>query len=204
MVAPRIGFAIQQLGLRAIPVLLRTGQTAMRYFVTSPGSKGKATTELAKRVLGKNNVVDDIGNLTAKVKNNPVSKIIDPKKLSMAERDALMQTTYRDSAKLLQKHPSYPLNAKLAKDIETGFGGKFDKIFSSRNFIAGDRTAATVAKATEKLVKAPKQLPKPIATGPTTAEIVKARVSAGMGIPSREKLKTITKVYRSKIIILEN
>ena len=75
MVAPIIGFAIQQLGLRAIPVLLRTGQTAMRYFVTSPGSKGKATTELAKRVLGKNNVVDEIGSLTAKVKNNPVSKI---------------------------------------------------------------------------------------------------------------------------------
>ena len=39
----------------------------------------------------------------------------------MAERDALMQTTYRDSAKLLQKHPSYPLNAKLAKDIEIAY-----------------------------------------------------------------------------------
>lgn len=202
-VAAIIGIAIQQLGIRAIPVLLRTGQTAMRYIITSPGSKGNITKELAKKYLPRGSVVDDIGSLTVKVKNNPVNKVLDPKKLSMAERDALMQTTYRDSAKLLQKHPSYPLNAKLAKDIETGFGGKFDKIFSSRNFIAGDRTAATVAKATEKLVKAPKQLPKPIATGPTTAEIVKARVSAGMGIPSRETLKTIPKVDRSKIIKLE-
>ena len=219
MVAPIIGFAIQQLGLRAIPVLLRTGQTAMRYFVTSPGSKGKATTELAKRVLGKNNVVDDIGNLTAKVKNNPVSKIIDPKKLSTAERDALMQTTYRDSAKLLQNQPSFAVNARLAKDIEAGFGGKFDKVFANRNFILGDRTAVTVAKTTEKIAKAPKQLPKPdtlkkipdIQKAPSliqteakaAAEIAKARVSAGMGIPARETLKTIPKVDRSKIIKLE-
>ena len=157
-VAAIIGIAIQQLGIRAIPVLLRTGQTAMRYIITSPGSKGNITKELAKKYLPRGSVVDDIGSLTAKVKNNPVNKVLDPKKLSMAERDALMQTTYRDSAKLLQKHPSYPLNAKLGKDIETGFGGKFDKIFSSRNFIAGDRTAVTVAKATEKLAKAPKQL----------------------------------------------
>ena len=219
MVAPIIGFAIQQLGLRAIPVLLRTGQTAMRYFVTSPGNKGKATTELAKRVLGKNNVVDDIGSLTAKVKNNPVSKIIDPKKLSTAERDALMQTTYRDSAKLLQNQPSFAVNARLAKDIEAGFGGKFDKVFANRNFILGDRTAVTVAKTTEKIAKAPKQLPKPdtlkkipdIQKAPSliqteakaAAEIAKARVSAGMGIPARETLKTIPKVDRSKIIKLE-
>ena len=203
MVAPIIGFAIQQLGLRAIPVLLRTGQTAMRYFVTSPGNKGKATTELAKRVLGKNNVVDDIGSLTAKVKNNPVSKIIDPKKLSTAERDALMQTTYRDSAKLLQKQPSFAVNSKLAKDIEAGFGGKFDKVFANRNFILGDRTAVTVAKTTEKLAKAPKQLPPPSAPVTSAAEIAKSRVSAGMGLPGRETLKTIPKVDRSKIIKLE-
>ena len=203
MVAPIIGFAIQQLGLRAIPVLLRTGQTAMRYFATSPGNKGKATTELAKRVLGKNNVVDDIGSLTAKVKNNPVSKIIDPKKLSTAERDALMQTTYRDSAKLLQKQPSFAVNSKLAKDIEAGFGGKFDKVFANRNFILGDRTAVTVAKTTEKLAKAPKQLPPPSAPVTSAAEIAKSRVSAGMGLPGRETLKTIPKVDRSKIIKLE-
>lgn len=203
MVAPIIGFAIQQLGLRAIPVLLRTGQTAMRYFVTSPGSKGKATTELAKRVLGKNNVVDDIGNLTAKVKNNPVSKIIDPKKLSAAERDALMQTTYRDSARLLQNQPSFAVNARLAKDIEAGFGGKFDKVFANRNFILGDRTAVTVAKTTEKIAKAPKQLPAPKIPVTSAAEIAKSRVSAGMGLPGRETLKTIPKVDRSKIIKLE-
>ena len=203
MVAPIIGFAIQQLGLRAIPVLLRTGQTAMRYFVTSPGSKGKATTELAKRVLGKNNVLDDITDLTARVKNNPVSKILDPKKLSGAERDALMQVTYRDSAKLLQKQPSFALNAKLAKDIEAGFGGKFDKIFANRNFILGDRTAVTVAKTTEKLAKAPKQLPAPKTPVTSAAEIAKSRVSAGMGLPGRETLKTIPKVDRSKIIKLE-
>ena len=203
MVAPIIGFAIQQLGLRAIPVLLRTGQTAMRYFVTSPGNKGKATTELAKRVLGKNNVVDDIGSLTAKVKNNPVSKIIDPKKLSTAERDALMQTTYRDSAKLLQKQPSFAVNSKLAKDIEAGFGGKFDKVFANRNFILGDRTAVTVTKTTEKLAKAPKQLPPPSAPVTSAAEIAKSRVSAGMGLPGRETLKQVPKVDRSKIIKLE-
>jgi len=203
MVAPIIGFAIQQLGLRAIPVLLRTGQTAMRYFVTSPGNKGKATTELAKRVLGKNNVVDDIGSLTAKVKNNPVSKIIDPKKLSTAERDALMQTTYRDSAKLLQKQPSFAVNSKLAKDIEAGFGGKFDKVFANRNFILGDRTAVIVAKTTEKLAKAPKQLPPPSAPVTSAAEIAKSRVSAGMGLPGRETLKQVPKVDRSKIIKLE-
>ena len=218
MVAPIIGFAIQQLGLRAIPVLLRTGQTAMRYFVTSPGSKGKTTTELAKRVLGKNNVIDDIGSLKARVKNNPVEKVLDAKNLTGAERNLLMEKTYRDSARILQKtNPS--LNAKLAKDIEAGFGGKFDKIFSNRNFILGDRTAVTVAKTTEKIAKAPKQLPKPdtlkkipdIQKAPSliqteakaAAEIAKARVSAGMGIPARETLKTIPKVDRSKIIKLE-
>ena len=198
-----LGFAIQQLGLRAIPVLLRSGQTAMRYFVTSPGSKGKTTTELAKRVLGKNNVVDDIGSLTARVKNNPVAKVLDPKKLSGAERDALMQVTYRDSAKLLQKQPSFALNARLAKDIEVGFGGKFDKIFANRNFILGDRTAVTVAKTTEKLSKAPKQLPAPKTPVTSAAEIAKSRVSAGMGIPARETLKKIPKVDRQKIIKLE-
>ena len=201
-IALGIGFAIQQLALRAVPVLLRTGQNAMRYYVTHPGSKGKELTELAKRVLGKNNVVDDIGNLTAKVKNNPVAKILDPKKLSGAERNLLMEKTYRDSARILQKtNPS--LNAKLAKDIEAGFGGKFDKIFSNRNFILGDRTAVTVAKTTEKIAKAPKQLPAPKTPVTSAAEIAKSRVSAGMGLPGRETLKTIPKVDRSKIIKLE-
>ena len=203
MPVPLIGFALM-LGVRVVPVLLRTGSIAMRYIVTSPGTKGNALRTIIKRALkDKDSVVDDIAKLTTKSKSNPIIKIIDPKKLSTLERDTLMQTTYRNASKILQKQPSYPLNTKLAGNIEKGLHGKFDKVFASRNFIAGDRTAATVAKATEKLAKAPKQLPKPIATGPTTAEIVKARVSAGMGIPGRETLKTIPKVDRSKIIKLE-
>ncbi len=185
----------------------------MRYYVTHPGSKGKEITKLAKRVLGDKNVLDDISlipkNYGTKLRISSQNKalkdvdiFIDPKKLVGKERNLLMEKTYRDSARILQKtNPS--LNAKLAKDIEAGFGGKFDKVFSNRNFILGDRTAVTVAKTTEKLATAPKQLPKPIATGPTTAEIAKARVSAGMGIPARETLKTIPKVDRSKIIKLE-
>lgn len=206
-----IGFAIQQIGIRAIPVLLRTGQTAMRYFVTTPGSKGKTVTELLKRVLGRNNVVDDIGSLTAKVKNNPVVKILDPKKLSMSERNLLMEKTYRDSARILQKtNPS--LNAKLAKDIEAGFGGKFDKIFTNRNFILGDRAAVTVAKATEKLAKAPKQLPKPgaVATaakataeaGKIATQVAKSRISSGMGV-TKQILKQVPKIDRTQIIKLQ-
>ena len=127
---------------------------------------------------------------------NPSSiskKGVTPKKLSGAEKDALMQVVYRDSAKILQKQKSYPLNAKLAKDIEAGFGGKFDKIFASRNFVAGDRTAATVAKTVEKIAKAPKQLPPPGTPVTSAAEIARARVSAGLGIPARETLKKITR-----------
>ena len=134
-VALGIGFAIQQIGLRAIPVLLRSGQTAMRYFVTTPGSKGKELTKIAKKVLGDKNIIDDIGRLpknygtrldlsyTQRFQNKilkDVDRFVDPKKLSGAEKDALMQVVYRDSAKILQKQKSYPINAKLAKDIETG------------------------------------------------------------------------------------
>ena len=217
-IALGIGFAIQQIGLRAIPVLLRSGQTAMRYFVTSPGSKGKELTTIARKVVGEKNIIDDISLIPknygtrlqmsyAKQSQNKVLKdidrFIDPKKLSGTEKDALMQVVYRDSAKILQRQKSYPINAKLAKDIETGFGAKFDKIFSSRNFVAGDRTAATVAKTMEKVAKAPKQLPPPGTPVTSAAEIAKARVSAGLGIPARETLKKIPKVDRQKIIKLE-
>ena len=217
-VALGIGFAIQQIGLRAIPVLLRSGQTAMRYFVTTPGSKGKELTKIARKVVGEKNIIDDIGLLpknygtrldlsyTKRFQNKilkDVDRFIDPKKLSGAERDALMQVVYRDSAKILQKQKSYPLNAKLAKDIEAGFGGKFDKVFASRNFVAGDRTAATVAKTMEKVATAPKQLPPPGTPVTSAAEIARARVSAGLGIPARETLKKIPKVDRQKIIKLE-
>jgi len=213
-VALGIGFAIQQIGLRALPVLLRSGQTAMRYFVTTPGSKGKEITKIAKRFLGDHKIIDDISALPTrygtKVRQGTgmdagagVVRFVDPKKLSGAERDALMQVVYRDSAKILQKQKSYPLNAKLAKDIEAGFGGKFDKIFASRNFVAGDRTAATVAKTVEKVATAPKQLPPPGTPVTSAAEIAKARVSAGLGMPARETLKKIPKVDRAKLRKLE-
>ena len=221
MPAPAIlglGFAIQQIGLRAIPVLLRSGQTAMRYFVTSPGSKGKELTTIARKVVGEKNIIDDISLIPknygtrlqmsyAKQSQNKVlrdiDRFIDPKKLSGTEKDALMQVVYRDSAKILQRQKSFPINAKLAKDIEAGFGAKFDKIFSGRNFVAGDRTAATVAKTMEKVATAPKQLPPPGTPVTSAAEIARARVSAGLGIPARETLKKIPKVDRQKIIKLE-
>ena len=140
MPVPLLGFVVAQLGLRAIPVLLRSGQYAMRYIVATPGAKGKAMQELGKRVLGKIAIVDDVAKLTSKKADNVVSKIIDPKNLSASERTTLMNTTYRDSSKLLQSQKSYPSNAKLASDIEKGFGQSFSKESSGRLFIAGDRT----------------------------------------------------------------
>ena len=206
-----IGFAIQQIGLRAIPVLLRSGQTAMRYFVTQPGSKGKELTKIARKVVGERNIIDDVSLIPTKygTKIRPdtgmgqVTKFLDPKKLSGTEKDALMQIVYRDSAKILQRQKSYPVNAKLAKDIETGFGAKFDKVFSSRNFVAGDRTAATFAKTMEKVATAPKQLPPPGTPVTSAAEIAKARISSGLGMPTKETLRQIPKVDRAKLRKLE-
>ena len=217
-VALGLGFAIQQIGLRALPVLLRSGHTAMRYFVTSPGSKGKELTKIARKVVGDKNIIDDISLLpknygtrnwmsyTKQYQNKAlrdIDRFIDPKKLSGTEKDALMQIVYRDSAKILQKQKSYPLNAKLAKDIETGFNAKFPTVFASRNFVAGDRTGVTVAKTMEKVATAPKQLPPPGTPVTSAAEIARARVSAGLGMPTRETLRQIPKVDRSKIIKLE-
>ena len=210
-IALGIGFTVQQIGLRVLPVLLRSGQTAMRYFVTTPGSKGKELTKIARKVVGDKNIIDDVSlipkNYGTKLKPDSgmgqIDRFIDPKNLSVAEKDALMQIVYRDSAKILQRQKSFPINAKLAKDIETGFGAQFNKIFSGRNFIAGDRTAATVAKTIEKVATAPKQLPPPAAPVTSAAEIAKARVSAGLGMPARETLKKIPKVDRQKIIKLE-
>jgi len=161
MPLPLLGFVVAQLGLRAIPVLLRSGQYAMRYLITTPGAKGKAMQELGKRVLGKNAIVDDLAKLTSKKADNVVSKIIDPKKLSASERTTLMNTTYRDSSKLLQSQKSYPSNAKLAGDIEKGFGQSFSKESSGRLFIAGDRTAVATKETLKKVTEAPKALPKP-------------------------------------------
>ena len=161
MPLPLLGFVVAQLGLRAIPVLLRSGQYAMRYLITTPGAKGKAMQELGKRVLGKNAVVDDLAKLTSKKADNIVSKIIDPNKLTASERTTLMNTTYRDSSKLLQSQKSYPSNAKLASDIEKGFGQSFSKESSGRLFIAGDRTAVATKETLKKVTEAPKALPKP-------------------------------------------
>ena len=161
MPLPLLGFVVAQLGLRAIPVLLRSGQYAMRYLITEPGTKGTALRELGKRVLGKNAVVDDLAKLTSKKADNVVSKIIDPKKLTASERTTLMNTTYKDSSKLLQSQKSYPSNAKLASDIEKGFGQSFSKESSGRLFIAGDRTTVATKEVLKKTADAPKALPKP-------------------------------------------
>ena len=212
MPLPLLGFVVAQLGLRAIPVLLRSGQYAMRYIVTTPGAKGKAMQELGKRVLGKNAVVDDLAKLTSKKADNVVSKIIDPKKLSASERTTLMNTTYRDSSKLLQSQKSYPTNAKLASDIEKGFGQSFSKESSGRLFIAGDRTTVAAKEVLKKTADAPKALPKPTATqiakvkdveaGKAAIEAAKGRITAGMGV-NREILKQVPKESRKQIIKLQ-
>ena len=212
MPLPLLGFVVAQLGLRAIPVLLRSGQYAMRYLITTPGAKGKAMQELGKRVLGKNAVVDDLAKLTSKKADNVVSKIIDPKKLSASERTTLMNTTYRDSSKLLQSQKSYPSNAKLASDIEKGFGQSFSKESSGRLFIAGDRTTVAAKEVLKKTADAPKALPKPTATqiakvkdveaGKAAIEAAKGRITAGMGV-NRELIKQVPKESRKQIIKLQ-
>ena len=212
MPLPLLGFAIAQLGLRAIPVLLRSGQMAMRYLITEPGAKGTALRELGKRVLGKNAVVDDLAKLTSKKADNIVSKIIDPKKLTASERTTLMNTTYKDSSKLLQSQKSYPSNAKLASDIQTGFGQSFSKESSGRLFIAGDRATVAAKEVLKKTAAAPKALPKPTVTqmakveateaGKVATEAAKSRVTAGLGI-NRQVLKEVPKEARKQIVKLQ-
>ena len=202
MPVPLLGFVVAQLGLRAIPVLLRSGQYAMRYIVTTPGAKGKALQTLGKKVLGKNSIVDDVAKLTSKAKDNPISKIIDPKTLAVSERNTLMNTVYKDSAKLLQSQKSYPLNAKLAGDIQKGFGQGFSKEFASRQFIAGDRVAIATKEVLKKVAAAPKGLPRPItSTAGDAAKIAKARISAGMGL-TKEAVKQVPKEARKQIVKL--
>ena len=212
MPLPLLGFVVAQLGLRAIPVLLRSGQYAMRYLITTPGAKGKAMQELGKRVLGKNAIVDDIAKLTSKKADNVVSKIIDPKKLTASERTTLMNTTYKDSSKLLQSQKSYPTNAKLADDIQKGFGQSFSKESSGRLFIAGDRATVAAKEVLKKTATAPKALPKPTVTqmakveateaGKVATEAAKSRVTAGLGI-NRQILKQVPKESRKQIIKLQ-
>ena len=221
MPVPLLGIAIAQIGLRAIPVLLRTGQMAIRYMVTTPGNKGKVLKNVVQRTVGKDSVIDDVGALTAKVKGNPVSKVLDVKTLTSAERNTLMQTTYKDTSKILRGQKSYPTNAKLAKDIETGFNQKFDPRFAKESFIAGDKAAIVTGEAikqtTQKLATAPKALPKPTAVqmqklnlaeaGKVATETAKAQITSGMGV-TKEVLKQvpkdspartqIAKLYRAK------
>ena len=143
---------------------------------------------------------------------NVVSKIIDPKKLSASERTTLMNTTYRDSSKLLQSQKSYPTNAKLASDIEKGFGQSFSKESSGRLFIAGDRATVAAKEVLKKTATAPKALPKPTVThmakveateaGKAATEAAKSRVTAGLGI-NRQILKEVPKEARKQIVKLQ-
>ena len=180
--------------------------------------------ELAKRVLGKNAIVDDVAKLTSKAKDNPVGKILletNPNKagynkilpsVSAKEKEQLMQIAYRDSSKLLQRQKSYPTNAKLASDIEKGFGQSFSKEASGRLFIAGDRTTVAAKEVLKKTADAPKALPKPTATqiakvkdveaGKAATEAAKGRITAGMGV-NREILKQVPKESRKQIIKLQ-
>ena len=211
MALPLLGFVVAQLGLRAIPVLLRSGQYAMRYLITTPGAKGKAMQELGKRVLGKNAVVDDLAKLTSKKADNVVSKIIDPKKLTASERTTLMNTTYKDSSKLLQSQKSYPTNAKLASDIEKGFGQSFSKESSGRLFIAGDRATVAAKEVLKKTADAPKALPKPTAAQIKAAEVSKvtplevaksgvgtAQTTPGLTALQRGAFRTIKRAEKGK------
>ena len=213
------GFILTQIGLRVIPVLLRSaakkgGILALRYVITDPQAKVRITSELAKKVL-KGKYIDDVGKFATVSKNNPVLKSLTSKELkllSSGERNTLMQEAYRDASRLMQSKTSYSLGTKLAKDIETGLGGTFNRVFASRNFVAGDRTIAAVAKATEKLVKAPKQLPPPgaIATaakataeaGKIATQAAKSRISSGMGV-TKQIIKQVPKADRKQIIKLQ-
>ena len=217
MAVQLLGFAIAQLGLRAIPVMLRTGQMAMRYFVATPGTKGKAMQELAKRVLGKNAIVDDVAKLTSKSKDNTVGKILletNPKaagynkmlpSVSAKEKEQLMQIAYRDSSKLLQSQKSYPLTAKLAGDIEAGVGQSFSKEASGRLFIAGDRAKIAFKEGIEKATVTPKALPRPTkeAIGPYYTPPVTPLEVAKSGVGTAQTTPGLTALQRGAFRTLE-
>ena len=64
-----LGFLIAQLGMRAVPVMLRTGRIAMRYILDNPAAKEKITSGLARNVLTGRNTgkyVDDVAKLKQK------------------------------------------------------------------------------------------------------------------------------------------
>ena len=189
---------------------------AIRYMVTSPGNKGKVLKNVVQRTVGKDSVIDDVGALTAKVKGNPVSKVLDVKTLTSAERNALMQTTYKDATKILKGQKSYPVNAKFAKDIEKGFNQKFDPRFAKDSFVTGDKAViqAEVAKKTletkakvagqqfakqtaEKAVTAPKSLPAP--TAAETAASIKTAKDVAQTKAALEAGRAATGAARARI-----
>ena len=210
-----LGFLIAQLGMRAVPVMLRTGRIAMRYILDNPAAKEKITSGLARNVLTGRNTgkyVDDVAKLKQKSKANEVIEILDPKKLATSQKEALMNTTYRDMSKLLQSKSSYGTSTKIAGDIQKGFGQSFSKESSGRLFIAGDRTTVAAKEVLKKTADAPKALPKPTATqiakveateaGKAATEAAKGRITAGMGV-NREIIKQVPKESRKQIIKLQ-
>ena len=210
-----LGFLIAQLGMRAVPVMLRTGRIAMRYILDNPAAKEKITSGLARNVLTGRNTgkyVDDVAKLKQKSKANEVIEILDPKKLATSQKEALMNTTYRDMSKLLQSKSSYGTSTKIAGDIQKGFGQSFSKESSGRLFIAGDRTTVAAKEVLKKTADAPKALPKPTATqiakveateaGKAATEAAKGRITAGMGV-NRELIKQVPKESRKQIIKLQ-
>ena len=213
------GFILAQIGLRVVPVLLRSaakrgGVLALRYMVTDTNAKVKITSELAKKVL-KGKYIDDVGKFTTRSKDNPVFKILeskDLKLLSAGERNTLMQEAYRDASRVMQSKTSYSLEAKLAGDIQKGFGQSFSKEASGRLFIAGDRATVAAKEVLKKTATAPKALPKPTVTqmakveateaGKVATEAAKSRVTAGLGI-NRQVLKEVPKEARKQIVKLQ-
>ena len=161
-----LGFLITHLGMRAVPVFLRSGKVAMRYILAStklPGTtkiKERITTDLAKKVL-KGNYVDDVVKLRTRSKANEVAEILDPKILATSQKEQLMHTTYRDMSKLMQRKTSYSHETKIAGDIQKGFGQSFSKEASGRLFLAGDRATVATKETLKKVTEAPKDLLKP-------------------------------------------
>jgi len=214
MAAITLGFLIAQLGIRVVPVMLRTGRIAMRYILDNPAAKEKITSGLARKILTRDGgkYVDDVAKLKQKSKANEVIEIFDPKKLATSQKEALMHTTYKDMSKLMQGKRSYGMETKIAGDIQTGFGQSFSKEASGRLFIAGDRATVAAKEVLKKTADAPKALPKPTAAqmakvkateaGKVATEAAKGRITAGMGI-TREIVKQVPKESRKQIIKLQ-
>ena len=211
-----LGFLIAQLGMRAVPVMLRTGRIAMRYILDNPAAKEKITSGLARKILTRDagKYVDDIAKLKQKSKANEVIEILDPKKLATSQKEALMHTTYRDMSKLMQGKRSYGDTTKIAGDIQTGFGQSFSKEASGRLFIAGDRAKIAFKEGIEKATVTPKALPRPTkeAIGPyytppvTPLEVAKSGVGTAQTTPGltalqRGAFRTIKRAEEGKITI---